>query len=80
MGGRGVPGCVKQTEVTKKDEVALARGTLKLAQLQDDPEMPNLICSSLYDQKPFYMVSTGQEIISWVRIFKKVWSSGRGKY
>ena len=80
MGGRGVPGCVKQTEVTRKDEVALARGTLKLAQLQDDPEMPNLICSSLYDQKPFYMMSTGQEIISWVRIFKKVWSSSRGKY
>ena len=62
MGDRGVPGCVKQSEVTKQDEFAFAQGTLKLAQLQDDPEMPNLICTSLYDQKPFYMMSTGQKI------------------
>ena len=80
QGGRGVPSCVKQSELTKQEEIAEARGTLKIAKLIDDPEMPNLICTSLYDQKPFYMMSTALKDIQWIKILKKIWSTQYMRY
>ena len=80
MGGRGIPDIVKQVEITTQVELAAARGTLKVAQLVGDEEMPNLVVTSLYDQKPFYMMSTGMPQISWVKVTKKIWSTVAGKY
>ena len=79
-GGRGIPDIVKQVEITTQVELAAARGTLKVAQLIGDEEMPNLIVTSLYDQKPFYMMSTGMPKISWITVTKKIWSTVAGKY
>ena len=42
--------------------------------------MPNLIASFLYDQKPFYMMTSGMPDISWVKIPKKIWSTVGRKY
>ena len=66
MDGHGVPTCVKQSVFTKQDEVAMVRDTLKVAKLEDDPKTKNIICTSLYDQRAFYMIPTGQMCIRFV--------------
>ena len=61
-------------------ELATARGTLKVAQLIGGETMLNLIVTSLYDQKPFYMMSTRMPSISWIKATKKIWNTATGKY
>ena len=58
-----MPAIVKQVDITTQVELAAARGTLKVAQLIRDEAMPNLVVTSLYDQKPFYMMPTGMPSI-----------------
>ena len=69
--GCGVPALVKQVELFKQDEATNAGGTLKVVMLCGDPQVPNLICTSLYDQKPFYMMS---------RVCLEAWWSNLHKY
>ena len=48
-GGRGVPKCIEQLDVTKKEDLAKARGTLKVSELVGDAQMKGLVAISLYD-------------------------------
>ena len=73
--GRGVPACVKQEEPKGKAAQDAARGTTKLAVLRGDPSSQNLLVSSCYDQKPFYMLSHVAPSVNWVQVSKKVWSN-----
>ena len=67
--------CIKQTELTKVDEVAAARGTMKVASLVGDPECNGLVAVSLYDQKPFYFLSNSHTKVEWIEKTKEVWSN-----
>ena len=58
QGGWGIPDMVKQDQTTKHDEEFMARGTLKAAICKGDSDMTDIVCTSLYDVKPFYMMST----------------------
>jgi len=73
QGGRGIPENIKQDKLTKQDEEYRARGTLKVAVCKGDEEMIDIICTSLYDVKPFYMMSTVCAKIEWVKKWMEVY-------
>ena len=62
-----------QKELTKKADLEKARGTLKTAQLVGDPKIEGLVLLSLYDSKPFYMMTMACEKIEWVLKSRKLW-------
>ncbi len=70
---RGVPKCVIQEEKTGKAADS-AQGTVKIAVLKGDGKSKDLIVSSCYDQKPFYMLSHSIEKVTWIEKQKKVYS------
>jgi hypothetical protein len=72
--GRGCPPCVIQEEKLGKHTNA-ARSTVKAAVLKGDSMSSDLVIALCYDQKPFYMISTKVEKVSWELIVKKVWST-----
>ena len=76
--GRGVPACVIQEELTGKRAEA-AKGTVKAAVLKGDSKSCDLIVTSCYDMKPFYMLSQSIPNITWVEHTKRIWSSQIGK-
>ena len=45
---------------------------MKAAVLQGDPEVPDLLAVSYYDQKPVHFLSTICQKIEWVQCEKKV--------
>ena len=63
---RGVPKSVIQIIIKNKTEENLARGTVKVAVLKEDDELPDLISCSLYDTKPVYFLLTCAEEVFWV--------------
>ena len=79
QGGRGVPLAVKQMEFTKNDEAFKARGTLKAAVIRSVPDLTPIVCTSLYDVKPFYMMSTVVKEITWDRKTMEVFCPMHGK-
>ncbi len=68
--GRGCPPCVIQEEKLGKHTDA-ARSTVKAAVLKGDSMSSDLVVALCYDQKPFYMISTKVEKVSWELIVKK---------
>jgi len=52
--GRGIPSCVNQEKRTRKNEILQHRGTLKVAEMQNEPRLKGLVALSLYETKPFY--------------------------
>ena len=73
-GGRGVPHKMKQEEKTKQEEAYLNRGTLKASVLHGVPNMTTIVCTSLYDVKPFYMMSSICKKVVWVKKFMEVFN------
>lgn len=65
-GGRGVPSCILQEAVTKKEDLCKVRGTLKVSQLIGDSELPSLLAVSIYDSKPVYLMSNSAEQVKWL--------------
>ena len=76
--GRGCPPSVLQEDKTGKAAEA-ARGTVKAAVLKGDSMSSDLVVASCYDQKPFYMISSKCEEVSWEPVTKKLWSSSLKK-
>ena len=74
--GKGVPECVKQKEVTRKEDIAKQRWTLKVAGLEGDPQIPGLVCTSLYDSKLFYMMTNTCEELKWIKKTREVYHKG----
>ena len=71
-GDRGVPKCIEQLDVTKKEDLAKARGTLKVSELVGNAQMKGLVAISLYDSKPVYLMTTASEEIVWVKKERKL--------
>jgi len=68
MGGQGVPSILIQEPKTKMEEAFQNRGNLKMAVLDGVPGMTSILCSSLYNVKPFYMMSTVSSEIKWKKL------------
>ena len=49
---QGIPKCIVQDAVTKKNELLRHRGTLKPAMITGDPKCKYLVVLSLYDTNP----------------------------
>ena len=73
--GRGLPSCVLQEEKKTPNEIRAVRGTVKAAVLDGDPDVPNLVAVSYYDQKPVHFLSTICESIHWIQCQKQVYCS-----
>ena len=71
---RGVCPEVNQEVPKTKTALEKARGTTKVAGLQNDPDSEHLIIGSCVDQKPFYMLSMAAEKIDWAEKTKMIWS------
>ena len=69
----GVPSCVLQGELTGKRENA-DWGTVKAAVLEGDSKSCQLIITSCYDQKPFYMISHSTPSVTWVALSKIIYN------
>ena len=70
--GRGIPKCIEQVDVTKKEDLAQTRGTLNVAELLGDAKAPGIISISLYDTKPVYIISVAREEIKWLKKDRKL--------
>jgi hypothetical protein len=70
----GCPWCVVQED--KVGRLAkVAKGTVKVAVLKGDSMSLDLVITSCFDQKPFYMISSKCKKVSWEPVTKKNWSS-----
>eukprot|EP00957_Ditylum_brightwellii_P083043 6312296-Ditylum_brightwellii.AAC.2 len=76
--GRGVPPCVIQQELSGK-RAEQACGTIKAAVLKGESHASNIIITSCYDQKTFYMISSIATQIIWNTVTKRVYSSAQLK-
>ncbi len=79
--GRGVPKCVIQSEVTAAKDIEKVRHTVKVAIVKGDSVCNNpLVCISLYDSKPVYLLSTACSEIKWIAKKRKVWHAKNNSY
>ena len=69
---RGIPKCIKQSTVTKKNELEKVRGTLKVAHLKGDDKIRGLVALSLYDSKLFHMMSNTCDKVEWTQKSRKI--------
>ena len=78
VSGRGVPKCVLQKKVTTTKEIEKVRYTMKVAVVKGDSVCTNpLVCISVYDSKPVYLLSTACSQIKWIGKNRKVWHPGK---
>ena len=70
---RGVPKFIKQSSVTKKNELEKVRGIPKVANLKGDDKIKGLVALSLYDSKPFYIMSNACDKVEWTQKSRKIW-------
>lgn len=77
-GGRGIPSCVQQEEVTLKEALRKVRGTVKAAKLEGDKDSPFLIVSSVYDTKSVHYLSMVSETVKWVLKERDVYNVDTG--
>ncbi len=59
-----------QEEEKKGKQVDSALGGIKVAILKSDPRARNVIVASVYDQKPFYVISSVAKKITLVEVEK----------
>ena len=78
--GRGVPKCVHQDQLVKKDEIEKVRGTIKVAKLKNDKHCNGMVMASFYDNKPVYVITNAAEVIEWVKKERKVYSHSQKRW
>jgi hypothetical protein len=64
---RGVPKIVKQEERKKKGELESVRNTVKVAKMVGDGVCQDLVCVSLYDTKPVYIMTNACPSVEWMK-------------
>ena len=64
---RGVPKCIEQSAVTKKNEHEKVRGILNFVHLKGDNTIKGLVTLFLYDSKPFYLTSNACDKVEWTQ-------------
>ena len=68
---RGIPKCVMQTEIQNDKVADETRNTVKVAVLENDSSITNLLAISYYDSKPVYFLSTVIPEVKWITVTKK---------
>ena len=64
---RVLPKCIEQVVVTKKEDIAQTRGTLKVAELVGDAKALGIISMALYYTKHVYLTIVAFEDIKWLK-------------
>lgn len=75
--GRGVPKSVMQKELTSKRDIENVRHTVKVAIVKGDSVCNPLVCVSLYDSKPVYLLSMVCSEVKWIAKARKIWHKGK---
>ena len=71
---RGIPKCILQTEMQNQKIADEIRNTVKVAVLNVDKTVKDLVAISFYDSKPVYFLSTVIPEVKWTKINKKIYS------
>ncbi len=75
INGRGLPPSIIQWEEKNVKIAESLRGGTLAAQLHNSKECPDLFAVSVYDTKPFHILSTAAECIEWIVNERQVWSN-----
>ena len=76
---RGIPSCITQEAVTKKEDLLSTRGTMKASIFVGDSSVPSLVAASLYDTKPVYLISNACNKVGWTKKDRMLWHKDKGK-
>ena len=76
---RGIPTCIQQVAVTKKEDLLRNRGIVKASVLKGDAKCDGLVAASLYDSKPVYFISNACERIEWTKKIRRRWHKEKGR-
>ena len=71
---RGIPKCVLQTELQNDKMADEQRNTVKVAVLENDTTIKDLVAISFYDSKPVYFLSTVIPEVKWTAVSKHIFS------
>ena len=77
--GRGLPKCIEQVDVTKKEGLARTCGTLKVVELVGDAKDPGIISISQYDTKLVYLMIVSCEEIKCLKKDQKIFDKMQQK-
>ena len=72
QGGRGIPSHMKQEADSKQNIEFKARNKLMVLVCKGDPYITDIVCTSLYETKPFYMMSIVANQVTWTNKFMNV--------
>ena len=64
-------GCVTQMELINENMILQVRNTIKVAVLEGDDDINDLVAVSYYDSKPVYFLSTVVDEVKWITVKKK---------
>ena len=76
---RGLPKCIEQVDVTKKEDLVQTRGNLKVAELMGDAKAPWIISMSLYDTNPMYLMIIACGEIQFLKKERKLFNQTQQK-
>ena len=72
--GKGIPSIVKQLEIQNFKEVEKVRNTVKVAVLEGDAQIKDLLAILYYDSKPYYFLSTVINEVKWDTCGKDIYN------
>ena len=68
---KGIPSVIQQTEVQNENLMLQQKGTVKVALLDGDPDIKQMIALYYYDSKPIYLLSTVVINVEWIELKRK---------
>ena len=68
---KGIPSIIQKTEVQNDNLVLQQKGTVKVAVLDGDPDIKQIIAISYYYSKPIYFFSTVVRNVEWIELTLK---------
>ena len=72
--GKGVPKIIRQFEANDEKQLEMVRHTIKVAVLEGDAAIDDLVAISYYDSKLIYFLSTVVPDVSWKSCSKRIYS------
>ena len=76
---KGIPMCVHQYEVSDEKNLDEQRNTIKVAVLEGDPLIKDLVAISYYDTKPVYFLSSVIDDVKWIVKSREIYSKNLEK-
>ena len=79
VNGRGLCNDIVMRAELDPKKAEKRRGETRCAILENDPDCPDLICTSVYDTKPVHIFTTSAEKVDWTEMTRHVYSASEGK-